>query len=130
MPDWFWTGWTGAEVGLDNLIATFLQAPSGMPVPVVTDCPRCKLRHVDRGAWMTRRHSTHICDGCYLQWKVEGRGKFTVGVADYCAGSGVPTRRADDGVGGCVTCAAIFAPLANGGPAPEHVAGQGLTQPP
>lgn len=33
-------------------------------VPMVLHCPKCKIKHIDRGIWGTTRiHRTHLCSG-------------------------------------------------------------------
>lgn len=33
------------------------------------DCPSCGGKHVDRDEWATRKHKTHLCEGCGHEWR-------------------------------------------------------------
>lgn len=41
-------------------------------------CPLCRQQHVDRGAWATVEHHTHLCEHCGYKWRVE---PYTFGAA-------------------------------------------------
>lgn len=35
-----------------------------VPFRAILHCPRCGERHVDRGAWAEKPHTTHLCESC------------------------------------------------------------------
>lgn len=39
------------------------------PVPLILHCPACGVRHIDRGAFATKPHHTHACQGCGHVWR-------------------------------------------------------------
>lgn len=39
------------------------------PVPMLIWCPICRARHVDKGEYATKPHSSHTCQGCGHTWK-------------------------------------------------------------
>ncbi len=39
------------------------------PVAMLLWCPMCHLRHVDAGAFATKNHHTHACQGCGHVWR-------------------------------------------------------------
>lgn len=39
------------------------------PKPLVLHCPECQVHHVDRDAWATRPHKTHLCENCHHEWQ-------------------------------------------------------------
>lgn len=40
-----------------------------VPVPMLLHCPMCGDRHLDVGAFATKVHHTHACQGCGHCWR-------------------------------------------------------------
>lgn len=38
-------------------------------IPMLLWCPSCAERHIDEGAFATKLHHTHACQGCGLVWR-------------------------------------------------------------
>jgi hypothetical protein len=49
------------------------------PIPMRLICPGCGMLHVDAGAFATKPHHTHACQGCGMVWRPAVL--HTVGVA-------------------------------------------------
>jgi rubredoxin len=43
--------------------------PATAPIPLLLTCPVCKARHIDEGAFATKVHHTHACQGCGHVWR-------------------------------------------------------------
>ncbi len=39
------------------------------PIPMLLWCPECSERHIDEGAFATKSHHTHACQGCGHVWR-------------------------------------------------------------
>lgn len=48
------------------------------PIPMILYCRVCGVQHVDKDEWVTRPHSTHLCESCGHTWRPCNRS--TVGV--------------------------------------------------
>lgn len=48
-----------------------MYVPVGQPaiIPMLLWCPECGERHVDRGEFETKIHTTHACQSCGHVWK-------------------------------------------------------------
>ena len=44
-------------------------APRQDPIPMLLWCPACGARHYDVGAFATKPHHTHACQGCGMVWR-------------------------------------------------------------
>jgi hypothetical protein len=42
---------------------------SDTPIPMIIWCPSCSMRHIDEGAFATKAHHTHACQGCGFVWR-------------------------------------------------------------
>lgn len=38
------------------------------PIPMMLQCPKCDVFHVDKGEWTARPHKTHLCEACGNKW--------------------------------------------------------------
>lgn len=61
------------------------------PVPMILDCPRCGMRHVDvddeSGAWATtRHHRKHLCKSCGNIWQPHSYATVGVGAKEAANG--------------------------------------------
>lgn len=41
----------------------------GRTVPMILECPKCGVRHIDEGEFAEKIHSTHACQGCGFVWR-------------------------------------------------------------
>ena len=39
------------------------------PIPMLLVCPCCAKRHIDRGKYATKIHTTHACQHCGMCWR-------------------------------------------------------------
>jgi len=53
--------------------------------PIITNCPKCGLQHIDKGEWATKAHKTHLCEGCGTKWRPKETA--TVGVKEVAGGT-------------------------------------------
>jgi len=58
-------------LGLGRQLAWFTRelGRKEKPIPIVVNCPRCTMQHVDRGEFAQRAHRTHRCEHCGHEWR-------------------------------------------------------------
>ena len=53
--------------GAREHIAALTETPD--PTPLILLCPQCHARHIDRGEFATKVHTTHACQACGAVWR-------------------------------------------------------------
>lgn len=48
------------------------------PIEMFLKCPQCAAPHIDKEAWATKPHRTHLCEYCKTEWRP--CNLYTVGV--------------------------------------------------
>jgi len=66
-PGWRFLSFDGGTEPIAEHAATFGQEPE--PVSMLLWCPECGERHIDEGAFATKRHHTHACQHCGHVWR-------------------------------------------------------------
>jgi len=46
-----------------------VRTTEGDPIPMILTCPSCGERHIDEGAFASKRHHTHACQACGMVWR-------------------------------------------------------------
>lgn len=54
-----------------NIAVAARRVLANLPVPMLLVCPdpRCGMRHIDEGEFVTRPHHTHACQSCGMVWR-------------------------------------------------------------